>query len=107
RGCLVQGRRGLRLVPGTDLLLSQAGQEPRGPEVDCLTAVFFDGKLEFDHRCLPPGSRRLTSLVCGTITDIVPGAQTERRGGAGPAGACLAVRTPPAASSSTTQNGAD
>src|SRR5262245_60508930 len=25
--------------------------------------------------------------------DIVPGAQTERRGGAGPAGACLAVRT--------------
>ena len=26
-----------------------------------------------------------------------PGAQTERRGGAGPAGACLAVRTPPAA----------
>src|SRR5262249_54487035 len=29
--------------------------------------------------------------------DIAPGAQTERRGGAGPAGACLAVRTPPAA----------
>src|SRR2546430_26671 len=29
--------------------------------------------------------------------DIVPGAQTERRGGAGPVGACLAVRTPPAA----------
>src|SRR5262245_11755564 len=27
----------------------------------------------------------------------LPGAQTERRGGAGPAGACLAVRTPPAA----------
>src|SRR5207302_8493685 len=30
--------------------------------------------------------------------DIVPGAQTERRGGAGPVGACLAVRIPPAAS---------
>src|SRR5262245_5520432 len=29
--------------------------------------------------------------------DIAAGAQTERRGGAGPAGACLAVRTPPAA----------
>src|SRR6516165_3851407 len=29
--------------------------------------------------------------------DIVAGAQTERRGGAGPAGACLAVRIPPAA----------
>src|SRR5262245_12655176 len=29
--------------------------------------------------------------------DIVPGAQTERRGGAGPVGACLTVRTPPAA----------
>jgi hypothetical protein len=29
---------------------------------------------------------------------ILPGAQTERRGGAGPVGACLAVRTPPAAS---------
>src|SRR5262245_42869249 len=29
--------------------------------------------------------------------DITAGAQTERRGGAGPAGACLAVRTPPAA----------
>src|SRR5947209_5147659 len=27
----------------------------------------------------------------------LPGAQTERRGGAGPVGACLAVRTPPAA----------
>src|SRR5262245_34062719 len=34
--------------------------------------------------------------------DIAPGAQTERRGGAGPAGACLAVRTPPAASCSVT-----
>src|SRR5437870_8405619 len=33
--------------------------------------------------------------------DIVAGAQTERRGGAGPAGACLAVRTPPAALLST------
>src|SRR5262245_9112110 len=29
--------------------------------------------------------------------DIATGAQTEHRGGAGPAGACLAVRTPPAA----------
>src|SRR5262249_42390215 len=29
-------------------------------------------------------------------SDIAAGAQTERRGGAGPAGACLAVRTPPA-----------
>src|SRR5205085_1553067 len=29
--------------------------------------------------------------------DIAPGAQTERRGGAGPGGACLAVRAPPAA----------
>src|SRR5262245_41015097 len=29
--------------------------------------------------------------------DIAAGAQTERRGGAGPAGACLAVRTPSAA----------
>src|SRR5262245_48623463 len=29
--------------------------------------------------------------------DIAAGAQTERRGGAGPVGACLAVRTPPAA----------
>ena len=28
---------------------------------------------------------------------IAAGAQTERRGGAGPVGACLAVRTPPAA----------
>src|SRR5262245_9669139 len=30
------------------------------------------------------------------LRDIASGAQTERRGGAGPAGACLAVRTPPA-----------
>src|SRR5262249_54149346 len=29
--------------------------------------------------------------------DTVAGAQTERRGGAGPAGACLTVRAPPAA----------
>src|SRR5262249_204210 len=34
------------------------------------------------------------------LRDIAAGAQTERRGGAGPAGACLAVRTPPADSSS-------
>src|SRR5262245_53007131 len=44
----------------------------------------------------------MTNLLLGLRLDgkdTVAGAQTERRGGAGPAGACLAVRTPPAAGS--------
>src|SRR5258708_2398420 len=36
-------------------------------------------------------------LVCATWLDIVPGAQTERRGGAGPVRGLLAVRASPAA----------
>src|SRR5262245_51632190 len=42
----------------------------------------------------------MTNLLLGLRLDgkdTVAGAQTERRGGAGPVGACLAVRTPPAA----------
>src|SRR5262249_32614780 len=37
------------------------------------------------------------TLVCDTMEEHLPGAQTVRRGGAGPAGACLAVGAPPAA----------
>src|SRR5262245_7383572 len=39
----------------------------------------------------------LFRLVCARMAGHLPSPQTERRGGAGPAGACLAVRTPPAA----------
>src|SRR5207237_10596163 len=42
------------------------------------------------------GRFSLSRLVCDRRAGHLPGAQTERRGGAGPAGACLAVRTPPA-----------
>src|SRR5262249_61475087 len=42
-------------------------------------------------------SQRLCTCVGRGFTLMAAGWQSERRGGAGPAGACLAVRTPPAA----------
>src|SRR5262249_33370972 len=46
------------------------------------------------------GKFSLFRLVCNRMAVHLPGAQTVRRGGTGPVGACLAVRTPPAALSS-------
>src|SRR5262245_21806280 len=44
------------------------------------------------------GRSSFAGAVCGrSVAPSHLGAQTGRRGGAGPAGACLAVRTPPAA----------
>src|SRR5262245_8462123 len=39
----------------------------------------------------------LSRLVCGRMAAHLPGAQTERRGGAGPAGGLLGGKAPPAA----------
>src|SRR5438552_8563617 len=73
------------------------------PDAQATTAAAIIGFQSIRSFALLPNgpidlNLNMASLLRSALTwsDIDPGAQTERRGGAGPAGACLAVRTPPA-----------
>ena len=64
--------------------------------VTVINEQVFQG-FDVQSRAAGHGKHSSHGSVCGRTRGTHLGAQTESRDGAGPAGACLAVRTPPAA----------